>query len=99
MELGELSAAAASVYVERMRRQMEREIEEMRELCSGQEDNRDNSDKWDAFACLDVLLPSEEDFVRELRNHKVLVETDQFPNVLWDNVCVEQVICDFHFKS
>ena len=97
MELHNLNDSARQIYVHRMKKQLELEQEELKQLIGIHVTNRQNSDK---LACQEIFqnLCFEKNgkiktFASEMKRYAAETTLDHgFPNVLFDNICVVKVI-------
>lgn len=97
MELHNLNDSARQIYVNRMKKQLELEQEELKQLIGIHVTNRHNSDK---LACQEIFqnLCFEKNgkiktFASEMKRYAAETTLDHgFPNVLFDNICVVKVI-------
>ena len=97
MELHNLNDSARQIYVHRMKKQLELEQEELKQLIGIHVTNRQNSDK---LACQEIFQNlcfakngKIKSFACEMKRYTAETTLDHgFPNVLFDNICVVKVI-------
>ena len=103
MELHELSESARQVYLQRMKKQLDIEQREFKQLVGNQTSNHANPDKIACQQIFEGLFFEQEGtlkkFATDMKNYAVDTEANSsadFPNITFDNISMEKV---FHYHA